>query len=338
VGFGPEDRPAELLAQRLREAFRRRPGASAAPLRLVFAEADRLPGLVVDLYPPHAVVQSSTAGMDLMLAELEERIPEVYAEVFETRLSGLVVRGDSGARRLEGLEVFRRVSFGDPAALAQAVIEDNGVRCVADLVNGQKTGFFLDQRENRAALGDGVRARPGGRVLDLYCYTGGFGLRALREGAGRVTFVDRDRAALAQVEKALALNGLPRERAELVQADAFEFLARDAQAYDAVVADPPAFVKSRQNRPQALKAYRKLNRLAWRRLTPGGILFSCSCSHLLAEADFLDVLAGAIAREGGLAQVVYRGRQPADHPALLSMPETAYLKCVGLRKITIGGK
>jgi 23S rRNA (cytosine1962-C5)-methyltransferase len=340
VGFEAADRPEALVVRRLRESFlrRRHPATSGAPLRLVFAEADLLPGLVVDLYPPYAVVQCSTAGMDLMRAELEARIPEVYAEVFGTRLAGMVLRGDSGARRLEGLDVFRRVSFGDPGAMAEAVFEENGVRYVADLVNGQKTGFFLDQRENRRALGAGVRACPGARVLDLYCYNGGWGLRALREGAGRVTFVDRDRTALAQVEKALALNGLPRERADLVQADAFEFLAGDAQAYDAVVADPPAFVKSRKNRPQALKAYRKLNRLAWGRLAPGGVLYSCSCSHLLAEADFLDVLAEAVAREGGMAQVVYRGRQPSDHPVLLSMPETAYLKCVGLLKITAGGK
>jgi 23S rRNA (cytosine1962-C5)-methyltransferase len=113
----------------------------------------------------------------------------------------------------------------------------------------------------------------------------------------------------------------------------FEFLARDAARYDAVVADPPAFVKSRKNLPQALKAYQKLNRLAWRRLRPGGLLFTCSCSHHVSEIDFLNLLSAAVEKENGLAHVVYRGGQAQDHPVLLSMPETVYLKCVGLRKM-----
>jgi 23S rRNA (cytosine1962-C5)-methyltransferase len=248
VGFGAEDRPEEMVAGRLREAFRRRLPRSegGAPMRLVFAEADLLPGLVVDLYPPYAVVQSSTAGMDLMLPELETRVAEVYAEVFETGLAGMVLRGDSSARRLEGLEVFRRVCFGDPAALAQVVVAENGVRYVADLVSGQKTGFFIDQRENRGFLGNWVRERTGAGVLDLYCYSGGWGLRALREGAGRVTFVDQSREAFALLEKGLSANDLPRARADLVPADVFEFLLNEEPLYDVVVADPPAFVKSRK--------------------------------------------------------------------------------------------
>jgi 23S rRNA (cytosine1962-C5)-methyltransferase len=335
VGLGAAEDPQELIRARLREAFGRRlvRSAGGAPMRLVFAEADLLPGLVVDLYPPYAVVQSSTAGMDLMLSVLETRVPEAYAEVFGMALEGMVLRGDSGARRLEGLEVFRRVSFGDPALLAEVVVAEDGVRYVADLVSGQKTGFFLDQRENRRFLGNWMRESAGADVLDLYCYSGGWGLRALVEGAGRVTFVDQSREAFALLEKGVDASGLPRTRADLVQADVFEFLLEAESRYDAVVADPPAFVKSRKNLPQALKAYRKLNRLAWRRLRPGGVLFSCSCSHLLAEADFTALLAEAVAREGGPAQVVYRGRQPVDHPVLLSMPETAYLKCVGLRKL-----
>lgn len=335
VGFGAAEDPQELIRARLREAFRRRlvRSAGGAPMRLVFAEADLLPGLVVDLYPPYAVVQSSTAGMDLMLSVLETRVPEAYAEVFGMALEGMVLRGDSGARRLEGLEVFRRVCFGDPALLAEVVVLEDGVRYVADLVSGQKTGFFLDQRENRRFLGSWMRERAVADVLDLYCYSGGWGLRALVEGAGRVTFVDQSREAFALLEKGLDASDLPRTRADLVQADVFEFLREAEPRYDAVVADPPAFVKSRKNLPQALKAYLKLNRLAWRRLRPGGVLFSCSCSHLLAEADFMGLLAQAVAKESGLAQVVYRGCQPADHPVLLSMPETAYLKCIGLRKL-----
>lgn len=331
---GGDAEPEALLRERLRAAFRRRmPAPADRALRLVYAEADLLPGLIVDRYPPHLVLQCSTAGMDLMLAFLEACLPAVHAEFFGGPPAGLVLRCDAPARAAEGVPRHRRVVFGDPRALAEAVVLEDGVRYVADLVNGQKTGFFLDQRENRFRLAEFVRERPAPAVLDLYCYSGGWGLRALAAGAGRVTFVDQSREALDLLEKGLAANAFPRERARLVEAEVFDHLRRDPESYAVVVADPPAFVKSRKNLPQARQAYLKLNRLAWRRLSPGGVLLTSSCSHLLAEADFLDLLAEAVAKEGGLAQVVHRGRQPDDHPVLLSMPETAYLKCAALRRL-----
>jgi 23S rRNA (cytosine1962-C5)-methyltransferase len=217
--------------------------------------------------------------------------------------------------------------------MARAQIQENGVFYTANLVAGQKTGFFLDQRDNRLQLGAWVRDMGGGRVLDLFCYSGGWGLRALHAGAQHVTFIDQSRDALHLVERGLAANRAPAEKAVLHGGDVFEFLGSDATMYDVVVADPPAFVKSRKNRSKAVKAYQKLNRLAWRRLRPGGILCTCSCSHHLAESDFLSLLATAVGKEGGLGQIIYRGGQAKDHPVLLSMPETAYLKCVGLRKL-----
>ena len=179
-----------------------------------------------------------------------------------------------------------------------------------------------------------VRETPAARVLDLFCYSGGWGLRALREGAAQVTFVDQSAEALRLVER-----GMQPERhwrpdgPSCTSGDVFDFLERAQGGYDAVVTDPPAFAKSRKHLPKALKAYRKLNRLAWRQLKPGGVLFACSCSHHLRETDFLNLLAEAVGREGGSAHVVHRGQQAQDHPVLLSMPETCYLKCVGLRKL-----
>jgi 23S rRNA (cytosine1962-C5)-methyltransferase len=337
VAFGEVSDLQQFMIERLRQALiRRRAFAGGQAVRLVYSEADFLPGLVIDFYPPFAVIQSNTAGMDLMLPLLEEHLAGLIAEVLQAPVQGLVVRCDAGVRQLEAVEAFSRVSFGEPAALSRAEVQEKGVRYAADLVGGQKTGFFLDQRDNRLYFGARVRELGGGRILDLFCYSGGWGLRALHEGAHHVTFVDQSREALCLVERGLSANRIPTERASLHAGDVFDFLARDTTVYDAVVADPPAFVKSRKNLPQALKAYQKLNRLAWRRLRPGGRLFTCSCSHHLAEADFLSLLAAAVAREQGLAQVVYRGGQAPDHPALLSMPETAYLKCVGLQKMEPG--
>jgi 23S rRNA (cytosine1962-C5)-methyltransferase len=322
-----------LLTRRLREAFARRAPGDGGAVRLVFSEADLLPGLVLDFYPPDAVLQSGTAGMDLLLPIIEGCVPPLIEETFGHKLQGLVLRCDAGVRRREAVDMFSRVSFGNRERLTQATVTEHGVRVIADLLGGQKTGFFLDQRDNRLFLGNRVRQMPGARVLDLFCYSGGWGLRALREGAGHVTFVDQSREAMHLLEKGLTANAFPPEAAESVRADVFEFLARDQTLYDVVVADPPAFVKSRKNLAQAIKAYQKLNRLAWRRVRPGGLLITCSCSHHLAEGEFLHLLAAALAREPGLAQIVHRSGQAEDHPALLSMPETAYLKCVGLLKM-----
>jgi 23S rRNA (cytosine1962-C5)-methyltransferase len=323
-----------LLAERLRQAMRRRAGRPAGEAaRLVFSESDGLPGLVVDHFPPFAVVQSTTAGMDLALPFIVERLPGLCSDALGAALQGVVVRCDAGIRQLEAVEPFRRIEFGDPAAIAAAEVLEDGVRYAADLAAGQKTGFFLDQRDNRRRFGQLIREAPGGRVLDLFCYSGGWGFRALREGAGKVTFVDQSTEALRLVERGMRLNGFDPERAELHATDVFDFLEAAPGGYDAVVTDPPAFAKSRKHLAKALKAYGKLNRLAWRQLKPGGVLFACSCSYHVSETDLLNLLSEAVGREGGAAHVVYRGMQAQDHPVLLSMPETCYLKCVGLRKL-----
>jgi 23S rRNA (cytosine1962-C5)-methyltransferase len=334
LGFGHMDDPQELLVSRLKQAFiRRLPLAENQAVRMAFSEADLAPGLVVDYYPPYAVLQSTTAGMDLMLPLLEERLPKLFEDILKTSLQGLVLRCDSAVRRLEAVESFKRVSFGDALALSEVEVQEKGVHYTADLIGGQKTGFFLDQRDNRLRFGALVREKAYRRVLDLYCYSGGWGIRALHAGADQVSFVDQSPEAFQLLKKALAANGVSKMRVELHNRDTFEFLKRDKTLYDAVVADPPAFVKSRKNLPQALKAYRKLARLAWRRVRPGGILFACCCSHHISTSDFLNLLAGALVQERGIAHILHRGGQAQDHPVLLSMPETSYLKCIGLLKL-----
>lgn len=334
---GEEADLAAAVLRHLKAALARRmPLSPGEASRLVFSEADLLPGLVIDYYPPYAVLQSNTAGMDLLVPTLLERLPGLAADTLGARLEGLALRCDGGVRRLEAAERFSRVCFGDPGRLAAAAVAEDGVRYVADLLSGQKTGFFLDQRENRRFLARWVRRHPGARVLDLCCHSGGWGLRALCEGAGRVTFVDQSREALRLLQAGLEANRVSPGRARLAEQDVFEFLAADPERYDVVVADPPAFVKSRSNRAKALKAYQRLNRLAWQRLAPGGVLITCSCSHLLSPEEFLAVLGRAVSGVQGMAQVVYRGGQAADHPQLLSMPETGYLKCLGLLRIDTG--
>jgi 23S rRNA (cytosine1962-C5)-methyltransferase len=263
---------------------------------------------------------------------LEELIPEVFHSVFGGSMGALVVRADTGIRTLEGVSAFTKIVFGETEAVRSGTFSEGDVRYAADFLEGQKTGFFLDQRENRHYLRHSGCAR-GAHVLDLFCYSGGWGLSALKGGASHVTFVDESMAALELVKKGLALNGIDPARANFVQADAFDFLEADQNTYDVVVADPPAFVKSKKNLPQAIRAYEKCNRLALRRLKEKGLLLTSSCSYHLSAAEFVEVVQGAFGKESVAGHVVYQGRQAADHPILLSMPETNYLKCLGVRKI-----
>jgi 23S rRNA (cytosine1962-C5)-methyltransferase len=330
-----------LLHRRLEEAFRRRHASVAGgSVRLVYSEADFLPGLILDLYSDDndnaaLVLQSNTAGIDGLLNVLETIIPEAFQTVFKKKPTGFVVRGDTGVRKLEGIDEFSKIVFGDEEKLRQAVVVDQGVRFAANLVDGQKTGFFLDQRDNRAFLSRLIASSGKKKVLDLFSYSGGWGLTALKAGAASVVFVDESKEALALTGRGLELNGFPPETAKLTLSNVFDFLEKEAETFDVVVADPPAFVKSKKDLPKAIRAYEKLNRLAWRRLKTNGVLISCSCSYHLSESDFMELLQSAVSKEKGMAHVVYRGLQAADHPILLSMPETHYLKCVALQKISV---
>jgi 23S rRNA (cytosine1962-C5)-methyltransferase len=282
--------------------------------RLVHAEADGLPGLIVDRYGDVAVVQANTAGMDRLL-------PEITRALADLGLTSIIARNDSAARGLEGLAEEVRLLHGSATAV---VAEEGGVAFPIDPLGGQKTGFFYDQRPNRALV---ASLAAGARVLDVFCHVGAFGLACARAGAAAVTLVDSSAHALEQAQAAAGRNGLAGVATR--RGDAFEVMAELAQAgerFDIVVVDPPAFAKTRKDQPNALRAYARMARLAAPLVAPGGFLFAASCSHHAP----LDLFAAAIAeglhrarREGA---VVHTGFAGADHPVHPHLPESAYLK------------
>ncbi|MGB0670718.1 MAG: class I SAM-dependent rRNA methyltransferase, partial [Rhodospirillales bacterium] len=326
---GPVDWTPEALSRlvedRLRRAATWRDRLIGAPhYRLVHGEADGLPGLIVDRYGDVFTVQSGTAGMDGLLP--------LVLDVLESRFSAraVVIRNDQAARRLEGLEEMAGLARGQldgPVAL-----QENGLTFLADPLSGQKTGWFFDQRDNHAFAARLVPA--GGRVLDAYCYGGGFGLTALGLGdAGTVRFIDQSQTALDLVgasAEALGQAG----KITLQRGDAFkclEDLGADQEAFDLVVCDPPAFAKAKKDVGPALKAYRKLARMAAKLVKPGGNLVLASCSHHVGPAEFLREAAIGFNRAGRSAQLIKMAGAAPDHPVLPDLPESAYLKCLFFR-------
>jgi 23S rRNA (cytosine1962-C5)-methyltransferase len=284
--------------------------------RLIHAEADRLPGLVIDRYDDVAVVQANAAGMDrltpLLLAALLDAL----------KLRAVVARNDSAARRHEGLPEQVGLLHGADAA---TVVEEGGVRFPVDPLGGQKTGWFFDQRPNR----DRVAAlAAGARVLDVFAHTGAFGLRCAAAGADAVTLVDSSAPALDQAMAAAALNGLA-ARVQTRRADAFETLAalgESGERFDIVICDPPAFAKSRKDAAAGLRAYGRLARLAARLVAPGGFLFVASCSHHAPLDAWAGQVAEGLHRARREACVVATTGAGPDHPVHPHLPETAYLK------------
>jgi 23S rRNA (cytosine1962-C5)-methyltransferase len=296
------------------------PGEEAA--RLVFAEADGLPGLVVDRYGSTLVVQILTAGMEILRSEIESALRESVS--CET----IVWRDDLPYRTLEGLD--RKRDEGSSAPAEEESVSYLGLTLTVPVRTGQKTGLFLDQRENVRKFSETLPADA--EVLDVFSYLGAWGMAALKAGAKKAEFVDASMPACEAVERGLRENGLP--PCEIHNGDAFEILkslASEGRRFDAVACDPPAFARSKKHLPEALKAYRRINELAIRLLRPGGLLASCSCSHNVGREEFLDVLRQAAAKAGRTARLLELGRQAPDHPVLLNFPEGDYLKAVFLR-------
>ncbi len=284
--------------------------------RLVHAEADRLPGLIIDRYADVAVVQANAAGMDRLLPVVLEAL------LAELPLRCVVARNHSAARRLEGLpETVALLHGTDPGT----AVEEGGVRFPVDPLVGQKTGWFFDQRWNR----DRVAAlAAGARVLDLFCHVGAFGLRCAMAGAAAVTLVESSASALRQAEQTAALSGL----ASLVTArrgdawDAMASLADSGDRFDIVVCDPPAFAKSRKDAAAGLRAYAKMARLAAALVAPGGLLFVASCSHHAPADVWGEAIAQGLHRARRDGRVLFTGGAGPDHPVHPHLPETAYLK------------
>lgn len=315
--------PAELLRERLAAAlaFRRAHLGDLEAFRLVHAEGDLLPGLIVDLYGKCAVVQLLTAGMEALRAEVLAALGEVVAP------DVVVLKNDSAIRKLEGLEPSVEVAHG--SVTGPVAVRLDGLTFEVDLVEGQKTGFFLDQRENRLALQRFVRGKS---VLDVFCHQGAWGLYALAAGAGAVTGVDSSRPALELARRAAEANGFA-DRLSTRAGDAFELLrvAADArERWDVVVVDPPAFARSKKDVAPARAAYERINRLALRVLAPGGILATSTCSYHIGGEEFLGLVARALFASGRTGRLLETRGQALDHAPLFAMPEGAYLKCVML--------
>ena len=303
------------------QAYRTRVVADSEAYRLVHGEGDQLPGLVIDRYGDFFTLQTLDQGMDRAKADIVSCLEEIFAP------KGMAERNDVAVRKREALPLQSGVLAGDVPQTVE--VQMNGLKLYADLLHGQKTGIFLDQRENYIAA-----ARYGrGRALDCFTSTGGFALH-LAARSESVEAVDSSEASLRIARMNCEANGI--ENVEFREADVFELLAGHASArrrFDVVVLDPPAFAKSRQSLDAAISGYREINRRALELLGPGGILATCSCSHHLSEAALLDIVASASLDTGRKLRVLERRMQAQDHPVLLTVPETLYLKCLILEVI-----
>lgn len=305
------DRLARALA--LREELY--PGAPF--YRLAFGESDGLPGLVVDRFGDTLVAQITTAGMERVRDEVLGALNEVAAP------SGILWRNDTSSRELEGLDSYVGTASG--TVPEETEIRENGVRFVVPLNGGQKTGWFYDHRQNRERMARYARGR---RVLDLFSYAGGWGVQAAVTGAAEVVCVDSSEPALALAGRSAELNAVE-ERVRTRQGDAFETLRElraEGERFDAIILDPPAFIKRRRDAKQGEKAYHRLNRLAMEILSPDGFLISASCSFHLSRDALLGVLLRASREVGRDLQILEEGHQAADHPVHPAIPETSYLK------------
>ncbi len=287
--------------------------------RAVFSEGDGLPGLIVDKYAGTLVVQTSTAGIDRLLPEVLSALQDEYSP------QSIVLRNDTAARELEGLPRETRVALGSISG--PVTIEESGIRYQVDVLEGQKTGFFFDQRENRLALRDLVKGR---RTLDCFCYIGAWSLTAARFGAAEVIGIDSSQKAVDLAAKNASLNGLS---AQFITADVFDELRKlekQRERFGCIILDPPAFVKSRAKVRVALKGYKEINLRAMRLLDRGGVLVTCSCSHHIDQDLFREMLIDAAHSAGRQARLLEMRSQARDHPMLLAARETQYLKCAVL--------
>lgn len=305
-------------------AYRKSIYGNLDALRLVYGESDFLPGLVVDRYGPVLSVQCLTLGMDRRLPFILEALQDLL------KPQAVMARNDVGVRELEGLSRREEILFGEVPD--EIVMEENGLKFAVDILGGQKTGHFLDQKENHLAL---RRRVEGKRILDLFCYSGSWAVHAAHFGAAQVLGIDISPAAVKLAQRNADLNGLGGV-CRFQQGDVFEVLrdlAQRGERFDSIVLDPPAFVKSKKRLNEAVRGYLTINRRALELLQPGGYLITCSCSYHMDRELFLDTLRQAAAKAQHSMRLVEVRGQALDHPVLLSCPETEYLKCVILQAL-----
>ncbi len=315
--------PAEQMdlaffTKRLTKALALRQQWYGAPFyRWVFGESDGLPGLVIDRYQDYVVVQLNTAGMERHKAIIVEAITALCQP------SGILIRADSSMRVLEQLPSYVEVAFG--TVPDELILEENGVKFAVPLLKGQKTGWFYDQRDNRALVQRFVKAKT---VLDAFSYVGSFGIQAAVAGATAVQCIDASALAIDYVNRNAALNKV----ASVVHGevgDAFDIMRaykEQGRQFDVVIIDPPAFIKKRKDFNAGGQAYRRLNELALNLLAPGGLLVTCSCSLHLPEAELIHCVQMGLAKTQRHGRLIFRGQQSFDHPIHPSIPESSYLK------------
>ena len=306
-----------FFVRRIERALKLREALYPGPFyRLLHAEGDGVPGLTLDRFGDTVTVQTNTAGMEALIEPLLTALEKTFAP------KTVILRNDAPARALEGLDEYVRAAKGEAGRIA---VEENGVRYFADLASGQKTGWYYDQRDNRAFMAGLARGKS---VLDAYSYTGGFGLAAAKAGAKETICLDSSAPALALADESAAANGVS---IKAVKADVFEELERLAAAketFDIVIADPPPFVRARKDLEPGAKAYRKLARLAASVTAPGGFLLLASCSHNIPMERFAAECAAGLSRAERRGALIRQAGAGADHPVHPMLPETAYLKAL----------
>ena len=306
----------ERIAQAVRLRTRIAPETTA--YRLIYGEADRLPGLIVDRYDDVLVMQTLSSGMDRRKEMLADLLCEATASV------RVYLRNDAKSRSLEGLSPVTGFLRGDGGTTIE--VREGAARFLVDIARGQKTGWFCDQRENRLAA---ARLTAGKRVLEVFCHTGAFGIQAALAGASHVEGVDVSEEALVLAREHARLNGV-QERCSYRAADAFEELRRLEQIgrqFDVVLLDPPAFARSKQAVPRALSGYKDINLLGIRLTKPEGIVVTSSCSHHVSDIDLWKAIGRAAQDAKRCVRLLEQRGQASDHPILATMPETRYLKC-----------
>ena len=323
--FDPkEEIGPDFLRRRIRESIERRKTAAgdrndSNAARLIYSESDGLPGLIADRYADVIVIQSLTAGSE----HFKEIIADILAET--TGCACVYERSDTGAREQEGLAASVGVLRGGPLP-EKILISENGLKYYVDAAHGHKTGFYLDQSENRSIV-RGFSSEA--EVLNCFSYTGGFSVAALAGGAKRVTEVDSSESALSLAAENAALNGFDKKQLEQVRADVFDTLrafVAEGKKYDLVVLDPPKFAASKEHLPKAERAYKDINMLGMKLLRPGGLLFTFSCSGAVSGEDFRKYAAWAALDAGVNTRIVRILSQAADHPIALNFPPSEYLK------------
>jgi 23S rRNA (cytosine1962-C5)-methyltransferase len=322
--WNPEEKiDRDFFAVRIQRAFDLRKqihiSDHTSAYRAIHGESDELSGLVVDVYNDTAVVQITTAGMEYHRKEIIDLIFEISG------CSSIYERSDVDARELEGLTSVRGLVKGKPIENPM-IIQENGLKFEVDLENGQKTGFFLDQRANREAIKPYVNGKS---VLNCFCYTGAFSVYAFSGGAESVLSMDSSGPALEQVQRNLELNGFGNRQSEVMEADVFVALRkfRDSRkSFDVIILDPPKFAPTIAQAERASRGYKDINLLAFKLLKPGGILFTFSCSGGISRELFQKIVAGAAQDAGVNARILAQLSQGPDHPISLNFPEGMYLK------------